>query len=86
MLDEEHQQRQTPPAFAKRLRRFLMRFAIVFSLYVLSIGPMYWKWFGAKCGLASPVYLVIYRPLENLAALIPPLGWFLNWYVSLWIF
>ena len=58
------------PVRALSARRSLSgysRFAIIFSLYVLSIGPLYWKWFGAKCGLASPVYLAIYRPLENLA-------------------
>ena len=44
------------------LRRFLVRLAIVFSLYALSIGPMYWKWFGAKCGLDSPIYEVHVSP------------------------
>jgi hypothetical protein len=68
------------------LRRMLIRLAVMFTLYVLSIGPLYWKWYAAKVGVGSPMYLILYRPLEMLSAWIPPLGHFLNWYVSLWIF
>ena len=86
MLEAERERRPAEPAPKPRFRRRLIQFAVLFLLYVLSIGPMYWKWFGAKSGLASPIYLVLYRPLERLADLSPPLGHFLNWYVSLWIF
>jgi hypothetical protein len=69
-----------------RLRRRLLKLAVLFGVYVLSIGPMYWKWFAAMHGLASPVYRAIYLPLEFLARAVPFFGQFLDWYVSLWLF
>ena len=69
MLEAERKRRPAEPAPKPRFRRRLIQFAVLFLLYVLSIGPMYWKWFGAKSGLASPIYLILYRPLERLADL-----------------
>jgi hypothetical protein len=77
---------RAPAPRRNNLRRFLLRLAVMFTLYVLSIGPLYWKWYAAKVGLGSPVFILLYRPLETLAELIPPLGHFLNWYISLWIY
>jgi hypothetical protein len=74
------------PGPRRSIRRFVIRLAIIFTLYALSIGPLYWQWYAAKVGLGSPIYLALYRPLELLARSIPPLGHFLNWYVSLWIY
>ncbi len=85
MLDEADL-RQARARRRGPLRRFLQSFCLVFTLYVLSIGPLYWKWYGAKSGLASPFFLVLYAPLEQLARQFPPLGHLLNWYVSLWIY
>jgi hypothetical protein len=68
------------------LRRMLIRLAVMFTLYVLSIGPLYWKWYAAKVGVGSPIYLIFYRPLEMLSVWIPPLGHFLNWYITFWIY
>jgi hypothetical protein len=79
--------REKPATRPRRtIRRLFIRLAILFTVYTLSIGPLYWKWYAAKVGLGSPVFLALYRPLELLAKWIPALGHFLNWYVSLWIY
>jgi len=77
---------QAPRPRPNRPRKILIRMAVLLALYVLSIGPMYWSWYGAKVGLGSPLFLVFYRPLEIAAALVPAVGHFLNWYISLWIY
>jgi hypothetical protein len=77
---------QPAPKPQRTIRRFLIRLAILFTLYVLSIGPLYWRWYGAKVGLDSRTFLIFFHPLETLAKWFPPLGHFLNWYVSLWIY
>jgi hypothetical protein len=79
---EQQSQRASRP----RSRRILLRVTILLTLYILSIGPLYWRWYGAKAGLDSRLFLVFYGPLETLAKWIPPLGHFLNWYISLWIY
>jgi hypothetical protein len=76
----------SPSPRPQPFRRTLIRLAILFTLYVLSIGPLYWRWYGAKVGLDSRAFLVFYGPLETLAKWFPPLGHFLNWYCSLWIY
>ncbi len=86
MLAHEGPGNDAPGKPHSRIRRLALRVAILFTLYCLSIGPLYWKWYGAKSGLASPLYLILYRPLERLAELIPPLGHFLNWYIQFWIY
>jgi len=68
------------------LWRRLLSLVIFLAVYVLSIGPLYWKWYAAKVGVGSPIYLILYRPLEQLAGWIPSLGHFLNWYITLWIY
>ncbi len=59
---------------------------ILFGLYVLSIGPMYWTWIAAKHVDGSYYIAAFYEPLWFLAGLVPPLGEWLNWYVCLWIY
>ncbi len=59
---------------------------IVFGLYVLSIGPMYWTWIEAKHVDGSHLIAAFYEPLWKLAGWIPPLGEWVNWYVCLWIY
>ncbi|OAI55026.1 hypothetical protein AYO47_02575 [Planctomyces sp. SCGC AG-212-M04] len=77
---------EAPKPRQHSLRQTMLRMAILFTLYVLSIGPLYWRWYGAKSGLDSQFFLIFFRPLEVLAKWIPALGHFLNWYVSLWIY
>lgn len=59
---------------------------IAFSLYVLSIGPLYWKWYSAKYVEGAALLAAFYEPLWFLAGWIPGFGEWLNWYVRLWIF
>jgi len=59
---------------------------ILFGLYVLSIGPMYWIWIEAKYVDGSYIVAAFYEPLWRLCGLIPFLGDWVNWYVSFWIF
>jgi hypothetical protein len=74
----------------KRRRRWLRIEAFVESafiylmLYALSIGPLYWQWVAAKMGTGPRVLAAFYEPLLWLGRLIPPLGYWLNWYVNLW--
>lgn len=88
MLAPEHAAGQTKVKRRRvpRVVRNLVVLLLAFGTYVLSIGPLYWKWYGAKAGLASPIYLAIYRPLEILAEMLPALGRLLNWYISFWIY
>lgn len=67
-----------------RLLRFCQRWFILFSLYTLSIGPMFWTWYEAKYLDGSFWVAAFYEPLLILADLIPPFGDWLNWYIELW--
>jgi len=61
------------------------RVFIYFVLYALSIGPMYWKWYGSQFVGGSSVLAAFYLPLVKFAEWVPPFGEWLNWYVNLWI-
>ena len=64
---------------------FIEQLIISFGLYVFSIGPMYWFWFGAKYVNGPFLIAALYEPLWQLAGICPPFGAWLNWYVRLWI-
>ena len=68
-----------------RFRGIVYRYAFLFVLYALSIGPMYWRWYEAVYASGSSWVVAFYYPLWVLAGVFPPLGHFLNWYVRLWI-
>ena len=70
----------------RSVRRTLVIAIVLFTIYALSIGPLYWQWYGAKVGVGSPIFILLYRPLEKLAEWVPAVGHFLNWYVSQWIY
>lgn len=57
---------------------------ILFGIYVLSLGPMYWTWIRAKHVDGNSVIAAIYQPLWVLGGLIDPFGEWLNWYVRFW--
>lgn len=69
----------------RRVRAIFYRYAVLLLLYVLSIGPMFWTWYGALYSEGSSWIVGFYYPLWLLAGAIPWLGHFLNWYVRLWI-
>lgn len=64
----------------------LEQMIILVGFYILSIGPMYWSWVGAKQVDGSYYIAAIYEPLWFLAGVFPDLGEWLNWYVRFWIF
>jgi hypothetical protein len=68
-----------------RFRMALLQMAITLVVYVLSIGPLYWQWYAGKYVNGPTVIAAFYEPLWILCGWFPPLGRFVNWYVSLWI-
>jgi hypothetical protein len=66
--------------------RALLRFSLYFSIYVFSLGPMYWHWWEGKYMNGSRLVAAFYEPLLLLSGWIPPLGWFVNSYVHVWVF
>lgn len=67
-------------------QRFLLRMFVYFSIYVISLGPMYWQWWEGKYMNGSKLVAAFYEPLFLVSGWIPPLGWFVNSYVHLWVF
>lgn len=68
------------------LKGVLLQLAIFFTLYTLSIGPLYWRWYAAKFLSGEPTLLgAFYEPLYRFAGWCEPFGEFLNWYVGLWV-
>lgn len=67
------------------------RMAVLFGLYVLSIGPMFWMWHSGKFGNGYRIVAAFYEPLFRLANIDDPLhigetiGEWLNYYIGLWI-
>jgi len=66
-------------------RGFVQRVFVMLAIYVLSIGPLYWQWYGARFAGESPWLAAFYEPLVIVAQLIPPFGRWMDWYVGLWI-
>lgn len=72
----------------KRGSRFwsvALQVGITWTVYVLSIGPLYWRWYEGKYVNGPTIIAALYEPLWRLCGLFPPLGWFVNWYVTFWI-
>jgi hypothetical protein len=68
-----------------RLEAFLERTFLIFCLYVLALGPLYWEWFAGKYLRGSMLLAAFYEPLWVLANSVPWLGRIINWYLWLWI-
>lgn len=58
--------------------------SLLFGLYVLSIGPLYWRWYSAKFVNGSQYVAAFYEPLWALAHAVPWFGDWLDFYVQLW--
>lgn len=52
--------------------------------YVLSLGPVYWDWYGARFGLGPKWLLGLYTLLSLQAELCPPFGDLMEWYLRWW--
>ena len=73
----------SPTQFAARVYNRLLIFLVI---YVLSIGPMYWRWYDSKYFRdTSPFFAKFYNPLDRFCEFCPPFCDWLNWYISLWI-
>jgi hypothetical protein len=73
-----------PPQRRRNWRRYAVRYTIGLILYVLSIGPMYWVWFGAMHADGPAIVAAFYAPLLY-ACEINWIGELVNWYIRLWI-
>ena len=67
------------------LSGFVQRTFIMLAIYVLSIGPLYWQWYGGRFAGGSAWLAAFYEPLRIASERIPPFGNWMNWYVNLWI-
>lgn len=76
----------TPRKPLRYWQSFALRMCLYFTIYVLSLGPMYWRWWEGKYMHGSKLIAAFYEPLFLLSGWIPPLGWFVNGYVHLWVY
>lgn len=67
------------------LEGFIERMFILFCIYALSIGPMYWPWVSARQAHGWYMVAAFYEPLRILGETFPLFGQTLNWYISLWV-
>ena len=70
-------------------RRFFVDIAIYLMIYVVvagvSIGPLFWVWFGAVYVDGPKWFARLYLPLALLCEICPPLGWLINAWINWWI-
>lgn len=73
----------------KARRRYMItsiiQVAVFLSLYVLSIGPLFWQWYASFNSMSSPFFAAFYMPLLVACDYCPPLADGVNWYINLWI-
>lgn len=67
------------------LMGFAQRMFLLLGFYVLSMGPMYWQWYGGRFAGGSQLVAAFYEPIYVMATLIPWFGEWMDWYVGLWI-
>jgi len=78
----EHQQ---APTWLSWCMISLQQLTIIWSIYILALGPIYWAWFDGKYGTGSAALAAFYEPLWILAGIFPALGRWINWYIEFWI-
>ncbi|WP_437187099.1 hypothetical protein SH668x_000480 [Planctomicrobium sp. SH668] len=64
---------------------YFERMFILFCIYTLSIGPMYWQYLNARHASGPTLLAAFYEPLRLLGEYFPLFGKSLNWYISLWV-
>lgn len=74
-----------PRGWRRWLEITLLDTFIVLSLYVLSIGPLYWQWYSAKFVDGPSALAAFYEPLFLTANSIPAFGDWMDRYVRWWI-
>jgi hypothetical protein len=66
------------------LRGFVLQFVLVWALYTLSIGPMFWTWYGAVY-VGGPRWVVaFYAPLQLACRAVPSYGEWVENYIWWW--
>lgn len=80
------------PAHLKRKRSwpgFVRDVFVYFVIYVVvsgvTIGPLFWYWFGSMYADGPKWFARLYFPLVYLCELCPPLRWLVNEWVNWWI-
>jgi hypothetical protein len=72
--------------FKKLLTRLATRVFILLVIYVLSIGPMYWKWEDAMMTGDNDSLLIFYMPLMVASELSETFRTLINGYIELWVY
>lgn len=78
-------QSEQSPQLRGWLFDLVQRTFVLVGIYVLSIGPMYWHWYGGRFAGGSQIVAAFYEPIFVLASFVPWFGEWMDWYVSLWI-
>jgi hypothetical protein len=68
------------------VRGVILQLAIVWVLYTLSIGPMFWTWFGARFVDGPYWVLAFYSPLQYVCECVPVYGDLVENYIWWWNF
>src|SRR5690606_27926696 len=68
-----------------RIEACVERSFILFALYALSIGPLYWQWLQSSQVRGFSWLAAVYEPLLLLGEVFPLFGECLNWYIRLGI-
>lgn len=83
---------EAPTPRARRRRTWLRFFAdigVYLVIYVVvagvSIGPLFWVWFGAVYVNGPKWFARLYLPLALLCEICPPLSWLVNTWINWWI-
>jgi len=75
----------TPITWGRKLRSLALRLAIYWTVYTLSIGPMFWMWYEANFLDGHRWIAAFYFPLLYACERIEWFGNLVNWYINLWI-
>lgn len=71
--------------FWRGVRQGLITNLVLWVIYSLSIGPMYWQWYWAMYGNGPRWVAKMYFPLLLVCESIPWYGRLINWYLAWWV-
>jgi hypothetical protein len=67
-------------------RGIVAQFVLVWIIYTLSIGPMYWTWFAARYIDGSYWIIAFYAPLQAACEYVPYYGDWVEGFIWWWNF
>ncbi|WP_299468515.1 hypothetical protein [uncultured Gimesia sp.] len=85
LSDQQKQPTQKKWSWRRYIINSLIQVIVLSSLYILSIGPLFWQWYSSFNSMSSPFLAAFYMPLLFACEYIPPLSDGVNWYINLWI-